>query len=243
MLIKYKKSFFPLCEEWFNESDKTILSKFKFSALKKATKKESLPFFIEEKEYTLVNDLTLDSDILFNSFSTDTKSQIRRAEKLGVAYKVNDVTLDDFLKLYNNLANKKQLMPMSKQRVVKYGLNNLTFFSAYINNKPVIINVYIHDDKICRALYSSSTIHTVEDPVERKHIGFANKFLHWKAMEYFKAQNYETYDWGGYSNDKTNKAKAGIDRFKRSFNGEVKELYSYYSVPFYLLLQIQRLLK
>ncbi len=243
MIIKYKKKWFTFYEEWFNESDEINVSKFSLSAVKKATKKRSaLPFFIENREYTLVHDLTIDSEIQFNSFSRDTKSQIRRAEKLDVLYKVNDVSIDEFIELYNDLANIKKIPLMTKERIVKYNLEDLTFFSAHMDNELIIVHVYIHGDKICRPLYSSSIIHKIDDPMKRKNIGFINKLMHWKEMEYFKEHRYEIYDFGGYGNDKENKALAGVDRFKKSFNGSIKELYEYYSLPFYLLLWIKKVM-
>ena len=62
-------------------------------------------------------------------------------------------------------------------------------------------------------------------------------------MEYFKDNNYEIFDWGGYGNDENNKALAGIDKFKKSFGGEITSRYDYLSIPFFILTKIKELIK
>ena len=54
-------------------------------------------------------------------------------------------------------------------------------------------------------------------------LGNLNRLLHWRNMLSYKEEGFDTYDWGGISDDRTD----GRVRFKTSFGGAVVEEYTY----------------
>ncbi len=243
MIIRYKTFIFTLSEIWFKSKSYDLCKVFQLCSIKYSLKMVDLPLFYKrEVKYTLIHDLSVSEDALFQSFSRDTRNQIIRAKNTNVNWKINQVDLDEFVSFYNMMAEKKQIQKMTKKRILKYNLDNLTIISAYIGDELIIIHVYIHDEDIARALYSVSKIYQTGDKEKRKLIGFINKLLHWESMKYFKSLNYKIYDFGGYGNDKSNKSLAGVDRFKKSFNGKIVEVYNYYSLAFRFLLYLKSLL-
>ncbi len=120
---------------------------------------------------------------------------------------------------------------------------NVLYVSAYIDDELSNIHVYIFDNdkKIARFLHSVSTIHGIDDSTKRNLIGCINRYLYWQAIVYFSEQDYLTMDMGGYSNDENDKAKIGIDQYKKSFSGEVIKIFFYQSFPLYILSKIKSL--
>lgn len=66
-------------------------------------------------------------------------------------------------------------------------------------------------------------------------IGIANKLLTYEDMLYFRSQGFSSFDFGGYALGTNDHQLQGINRFKKMFGGELHQLYTYYSIPYYLL--------
>ena len=244
MKIKNKISFLEIEEIWFaNENDFNINCMFSLKVYRDARKNIKKLFCFQEKKYTLYTNLNENSDYIFKLFTSNLRNEIRKVDKLdNCLVELNSIEKNEFIEFYNIFADSKNLPLLTNRRLEKYG-DNLFYISAKLDDELTNIQVYVTDyeNKIIRLLYSVSTIHGLDDKTTRNRIGWINKVLHWNAMVYFKDKGFEIFDWGGYGNDENNQELAGIDKFKKSFGGEVIEVYDYYSLPVFILKKLKEL--
>jgi len=201
------------------------------------------PFFIKRQQYTIINNLDSNLDSIFSSFKKISRNCINKILKReDITYKFNNVTDEEFRIFYNEFAKQKNF-PMMQNTLSSSFNGNVLYVSAYIDDELSNIHVYIFDNdkKIARFLHSVSTIHGIDDSTKRNLIGCINRYLYWQAIVYFSEQDYLTMDMGGYSNDENDKAKVGIDQYKKSFSGEVIKIFFYQSLPLYILSKIKSL--
>jgi lipid II:glycine glycyltransferase (peptidoglycan interpeptide bridge formation enzyme) len=242
MKLINKIKFLKIQEYWFVTNEEEIKQcLFTLSVYRDSRVDIKQRLCFQEKKWTLITDLTLSKDEIFKQFASNLRNEIRKVEKLeNITVSFNDISQERFIAFYNSFAEAKKLPFLSERRLSKYN-NNLLYISGMIDDEITNVQVYIVDNfsKIARLLYSVSTIHGLDDKLKRNQIGWINKALHWYAMEYLKEENFTIYDWGGYSNDKENKALVGIDKFKKSFGGKLIELYDYKSLFVYMLEKIK----
>lgn len=70
--------------------------------------------------------------------------------------------------------------------------------------------------------------------IDKNLIWYANKWLHYFDMEYFKNIWYIEYDWGGLYLWKEDASRQNIDTFKLSFHPDLKDFYNYEKIPYIL---------
>jgi lipid II:glycine glycyltransferase (peptidoglycan interpeptide bridge formation enzyme) len=101
----------------------------------------------------------------------------------------------------------------------------------------LVMHAYLcdKDSKTVRLLHSSRNL-SFED---NKLIGYANKFLHFQDMLFFKKEGYAFYDFGGIDRDSTNPVILGINRFKEGFGGMLKREYNLVSYPLSVLKKLR----
>ena len=102
-------------------------------------------------------------------------------------------------------------------------------------------NIIDEDNNTATLLYSASI--RLSDGVDRKDIGFSNRFLHYKEFILFKQNNLRQYDFNGISIDPDDKERYAISQFKASFGGEQKEVTWLYSWPFIIINKIKNIIK
>jgi len=241
LTISYKIKGLALNELWF--ASKLSLSKKKllgFYCYRDTLVKYPLKALKKEVKYTLVNDLTIEEDTIFSSFKSNVRNEIRKCEKIeAFKYSSNYESKKIFLEFYRRFAEAKSLASIEERAINKYG-KNLFYVSAHLDNSLTNMQVYLVDkeSKIVRLLHSISTLYDENNKHKRAQIGWINRYLHWQTILHFKSLNFKTFDWGGYTNN-PNSGLAGIDKFKASFGGKKVELYNYYTLPYYLIKQIQ----
>jgi lipid II:glycine glycyltransferase (peptidoglycan interpeptide bridge formation enzyme) len=74
----------------------------------------------------------------------------------------------------------------------------------------------------------------------RANIGLANRYLHYKDIEYFKEKKYKIYDFGGISKNK-NEDELNIAKFKQGFGGRELFYADYISVLLWVALKLKYL--
>jgi lipid II:glycine glycyltransferase (peptidoglycan interpeptide bridge formation enzyme) len=79
----------------------------------------------------------------------------------------------------------------------------------------------IADGNQTRGLFSATRFRN--EQLDKKTAANANRFLHWKEMEYLHRCGYKIYDWGGISSDEL---PTSVDAFKLEFKGRVCVLYN-----------------
>lgn len=203
---------------------------------------QKAPLFVTEYRHTLITDLRPSEAEIFQNFSKDARSQIRRCEQEQLFTLKWQTALDDFIPLYNAFAQTRGLSRFSAADATAIGHGNYRIFSVNYQDKPVICHFYLVSarTKAVNLLISASTHAYHADAEMRRALGFANRCLHWQGMRQFKARGFHTYDWGGYALNTTDPSLQGINRFKRTFNGVLTPLYNHYS-PAYALLEWLRL--
>jgi lipid II:glycine glycyltransferase (peptidoglycan interpeptide bridge formation enzyme) len=188
--------------------------------------------YIRKNYYTVENKLDLSIEDIFKHFTSTVKNEIRRSEREKVQIGVLS-SLDEFRVFHNTFAAAKGISKVDEELLTGYQ-NNLLITCATFENKTLAAHAYIVDKEagIIRLLFSSSV--RLSETVDLNFIGRANKYLHFKDMEYFKAEGFRIYDFGGYAFNTLEKQREGINVFKLSFGGEIVRYYDYQSFPYWL---------
>ncbi|MCX6181562.1 MAG: peptidoglycan bridge formation glycyltransferase FemA/FemB family protein [Bacteroidetes bacterium] len=198
---------------------------------------------INVKEFlTQTIDLNLKEEAIFDAFKANYKNEIRRAEKEGISFVVVDTPSEkEFLHFnseYNRFCAQKNLVPLGEDVGLAYIKSGKFIITrAMINDQEILTHTYVHDAGRIR-LYTSS--HNI-DFADEKLRGWANKYLHWKDIQYSINSGYKLYDLGGLDFVNT----PGISKFKIGFGGYEEKFYEF-SLPsgkYKLIKKLTRLLK
>lgn len=190
---------------------------------------DSTKNLIKQSQFTLVNDLAQDEEEIYSKISKNYRYEIRRAEKEGILYSIIDksyTSLKDeiilFKQTYEKMFQTKGMNNRFNLKLVEEGLkkDNILITKAYssTNERCFIYHAYLVDGQSAMLMYSTSTLADADDKELINMVGWANKYLHWKDMCYFKALDYKRYEWGGIGNPEN---LSGIAKFKKMFGGEV----------------------
>lgn len=174
------------------------------------------------KQHSLISDLTVGEDFIWQSLSSKIRNEIRRADKENVDFihfcseAISEDLLMEFCDLYGKMyVSKNMIVKSPYNQLLKYkNTNSLIISAARFEEKNIIFHAYVNDKDNCRLLYSCSNFRN--DDKLKKIIGFANRGLHWFDIKLFIEKKVKYLDWGGISDfEKPN----GIDKFKIEFNG------------------------
>lgn len=199
----------------------------------------NIPGFKREKIFTKVINLIKPPEELLAQCRKNTKYEIKRAEKEGIEFGIED-NIDAFIDFYNSFVesknNSKDVLNLSKNYFYCFR-NNLIITKAIFENEIRVMHSYIMDKetKRVRLLNTASLFRYGEDFQKRNLIGRANRFLHYQDMIYFKNSGFEIYDMGGYGYNTDDVVIQKINEFKDSFGGELLEESWYISLPLYLI--------
>ncbi|HEW92138.1 MAG TPA: hypothetical protein ENF81_06320 [Thermotogaceae bacterium] len=195
------------------------------------------PLFIKKHRYTLLVDLTQNEEVIFQHFKPNTRNKIRRAVKNEVVFDI-ETNLKEFITFYNEFALKKGQAFLSYESFQQ--LKPLTLTKAMIHDQTLVMHAHITDKKanIARMINSASV--RLEKGTNTNLAGWANRFLHYQDMLYFKRKGVITYDFGGTAHHTKKKDNHEIDRFKMEFGGRIIDEYFYESIPHYLALNLNK---
>lgn len=187
------------------------------------------PGFNRETTSTLVLNVADGLDAVWDGMDGDCRKKIRRAEKEGFNIHVNS-DYEEYVQMHRDFWKSKKL-PLYDTRVLeqtedfirRYG----TLFTAELNGRLLCGYMAIHDDEYMRGLQAASR-RLETDEYLKKMIGFGNRLLVWKAIEYADSKGILQFDLGGYyTGEAPNPELEGINRFKRGFGGQLRERHSY----------------
>lgn len=201
------------------------------------------PAFWYKKElgYTSTIDLTKSLDELLSNMKSNTRNEIRRAEKEGCTFEYN-FDYNAFIPFYNVFSNSKGLNEdIDYNRIAKYDKTYITIVKhgdTVLAMHAVVVNV---QEKVAMLLLSGSQ--RLDEGVDRKMIGWGNRYLHYKEFELFKSMGIERYEWNGVVVDPEDKECWNISQFKLSFGSEPKESIILKTPLFVILKKVQSLLK
>lgn len=180
---------------------------------------EKVPWFYSKKiGVSCVSDLTIGIDKIMESMKSNTRNEIRRAIKEGCSFHV-DNDIDAFVPYYNDFCRSKGLNDYtSKERILKYK----DILSTKVEHNGMVlarhINILDRAGKNAFLMFSCSP--RLDENADRRLIGWANKFLHYKDLEWLTNAGFEKYDWSGVCLDKGD-VRYSIGQFKLSFGGEI----------------------
>lgn len=191
--------------------------------------------------HTILVDLSLSEDELLSNCKSNTRNEIRRAIREDFFFEKEE-SIADFVSFYNDFASEKGIPTISERDVTCYG-DHIEIYKSGRDGKIMTMHANIIDKENSSAtlLYSASI--RFSDGVDRKDIGFSNRFLHYKEFILFKQNNLCQYDFNGISIDPEDKERYAISQFKASFGGEHKEVIWLYSWPFFVINRIKNVIK
>lgn len=183
---------------------------------------------------TLVNNLNEDAEEIIAHFKKNTKYEVRRATKEGCYSKFiigSEVcSHEDILKRIDS-AHAQMFTDKGKQSKSEFPVmiaaaraNMLAVSIGFLaDGREGAYHVYIVGNGIARLLHSISVFREVETNDDKNAIGRLNRFLHYDDMINLKKSGYQTYDWGGYSEEEQLKS---ISEFKAAFGGDIIDVYT-----------------
>ena len=228
-MIQFANKFF--IDKWFscnlNLIDALLFVKYKQFL---GTETKVNKFFKQADFHTLLIDVRSD---FFSNFKTTTRNEIRKSLNMGFFFKQHsDIEFSDFVAFYNDFASVMGLAIQSLNS--KYKDNIFTTQASYDDGTPLVMHSYLLDEKLGRTRLLHSASNVLNQNLDRKIIGFANRFLHYKDMLFFAEQGYKTYDLGGYAYNSTDHKRQAINKFKDSFGGKLVYEPEFKSYPYFL---------
>ena len=183
---------------------------------------------------TNVIDLTQDINVILAKMKSNTRNEIRRAEREGCVCEFTEDVID-FIPFYNAFAKDKGLDDsLTVRSLIQYGkicIGIAKHGDSILSMHATAIDT---DSKKAMLLYSCSP--RLEDDIDKKMIGWGNRLLHYKEFEYFKQVGMIEYDWNGVCLDPNQTEKYNIGLFKQAFGGINKNNVCLFS-PIYRLLK------
>ncbi len=242
-MVIFKKDFyfFKVRETWFryNKEFQDIFKLRTYQFVQKSVFKK-IPLLIKNESHTIEINLKKNTDVLFNSFSTNTRNYIRKGEKMNIQCDFkNDIK--EFIEISESFSKKKEIYSIKRKTIEEIGENFITSFATY-NNEIIVAHSYIIDKDLGITRLFQSVSKRLENNHNNQTISIANKLLTSHDIFYFKSKGFFTYDFGGYALNTDNKSLIGINSFKLLFGGEIKTCQSYFTIPYFLLLKVSQFL-
>ncbi len=245
--ITYKRFWIiPTYEVYFGYNNKKTYKKFSIVEIINICDDLDLKWFKKNIHHTWITNLNENLEQTFQSFSKTTRNEIRRAEKEWVEYiaidNPSELELKKYYIFYNEFLKSKNLPIITYDNIKKFRWNliltvakkdwEILCYHAYINDKELKKIRLLHSCSHFRLLSQDSIIS--EGGGKRNLIGYANKWLHYFDMWYFKNIWYNEYDWWWIYNWEGDISKLKISKFKQSFSPVEIDLYNYQRMPFVL---------
>lgn len=191
-----------------------------------------------------VSDLKLSMDELFSLMKSNTRNEIKRAIKEGISFEYGD-DYDSFVPFYNSFCESKRLHDRTDlTRLQKYnaGDNRVVITKALYGGQVLTMHATVMNkiEKMAFLLFSCSQ--RLDKDVDKKMIGWGNRYLHYKDFEYLKNEGIELYEWSGIVTD-PNDERYSIAQFKLSFGGKPTKTVVIRSPLFMLLSNIRPLVE
>ncbi len=215
-----------------------FLDFFKFVNYSYMRKRVYNPLFIVAKRQTRLIDLTQPFEQIFQDFGFYNRRNIRRASKNNLKFSiVTDVK--EFVDFYNAFAERKHLK-LQKQKCLEK-IPNFTITKITKDGKTLAMHLFLTDKDInlVRGFYGASV--RLDNSADTKLASLANRYLHFKELEYFKENGFAIYDWGGTAEHTKKKTNHRIDEFKKQFGGYIVDEYQYESIPLYIAIKLKHL--
>ena len=199
------------------------------------------PFYRKIVRNTNVIDLTQELDTILANMKSNTRNEVRRAEKEGCVCEFTEEG-SIFIPFYNDFAKEKGLDDnLTFQGLSQYG--NICIGIVKHNNIVLSMHATAFDMDFKKAILLYSCSPRLEEGIDKKMIGWGNRLLHFKEFEYFKQLGMLEYDWNGVCLDPEQIEKYNIGLFKQAFGGVNKENIWLYSPLYRVLKYLERIIR
>lgn len=173
-------------------------------------------------ENTVIIDLTQEEDKLLANMRRQTRYDVRRADKQGIAVEkgTDEKIFKEFHKVQADTARRQNFIPPKLETLLAekqaFGENISIYTAKTSEGKPIAYGLIIKDGKEADYYEAAST------PLNHKLPG-AHALL-WQAMRDLKAEGYKRFNlWGIAPTGQPNHRYAGVTTFKTGFGGEIVE--------------------
>lgn len=198
-------------------------------------------FMFRIKKTTLIIDLNHTDEDILGSFKSNTRNEVRRGMREDI--KIEQASVDEFIIFYNDFAKEKSLPFISCADIKKWKTPSSRVMLQKAVGKcgtlSMHANVIDEEEKIANLLYSATR--RFDTSLDRKLIGFSNRYLHYVEFLKLRDEGVYTYDFSGVCIDEKDKEKYNIGLFKRGFGGEIKESIALESIPMFIVEKIKSL--
>ena len=169
------------------------------------------------KESTYRISLEKDESELLEGMSKGNRSKLRRAKKepyiVIIKDKPTDEELKEFQQFYNKFVKLKKtnrITSIQMRRLKVLRNKNVLVFTKLqnTNGEALCYQIRLIDKDLVLSLYGCTAVWIQNRPNLKQQIRYANRYLLWENMLYFKKRGYKTYDYGGITKiDEINKIK------------------------------------
>lgn len=191
--------------------------------------------------HTATTDLTLPWEEIYSRMKSNTRNETKRAEKEGVVMECN-YDYDAFVPFYNDFCDSKGIPYKIKSVNTLKKYDKMLITVAKKDNQILCMHATVVNPKDGEAMLFYSCSPRLADGVDRKLIGWANRFLHYKELQMFKEQGFKRYEWHSLVVDPED-SRYSIGQFKLSFGGDLHETINLQTPLFVIMKYIQALLK
>jgi hypothetical protein len=186
------------------------------------------------ESHTVLIDLRKSQNSLWGGFNRNTREEINMAERrYGFAYHSSDVgdpdVVDRFCDFYDRFAEHKGLAKVRRQSIktlANEGALDLSEVRTQ-DGTTLVWHSFLKGKCRVRGLHAPSLLREKAETNYRSMVGCANRYQHWRTMLRHKAGGVSFYDLGGWYAGNEDQAKLGVNKFKRSFGGQVCKNYDF----------------
>ena len=175
---------------------------------------------------TMMTDLRRPLDELFGCLSSSCKNRIHKAERENLVFEVFTAAelkkdpnlMESFKRDFAEFIRLKGINSAFNEKAIRQYIDSGALVLTKVSKGNVCYaqHTFISDGRQTRGLYSVSNFRT--EGLDTKISANANRYLHWKEIEYLRRHGFETYDWGGIRDDRK---PSGVDAFKMEFRGQI----------------------
>lgn len=189
------------------------------------------PGVANEYRPTLLIDLRLPEEDLWNGLTPPTRKMIRQAKRLDLVVEPVDLTeaiWNEFLAAYWKLWRRKSkagALGVGQIRdLIAHGRFALTR-SRDADGNVLSWHSYVRTADRVRLQTTISDMDTSKGAVWNGTVGRAHRLHHWEDMLRFKQQGINCYDMGGVYRGTEDQEQINIARFKQLFGGQFADTY------------------
>ncbi len=168
--------------------------------------------------HTLVSDLTLPLDTLWERIHPTRRRKIRRGEEMAPAIEINQLSMPELYQHYRRFTLYKGLASPSYSSFAGIARHCHVIHLTFEGTCSLIRASLIDASSRIRGVFLFHNIHAAMPDSTRSNL---NSYCIWWEMQYYKSLGIKSYDWAGVITD-TASPFYGITQYKESFGGELR---------------------